>query len=84
MVVEPEAEAGGLARGRVTLLGTCERLPDDERDEARRLYLEAHPEAFYADFGDFSFYRLAVDQIRWVGGFGAMDWIDPADYRSAG
>jgi putative heme iron utilization protein len=83
MVVEPLEGGDGLARGRVTLLGTCDRIPEGEHDEARSLYLAAHPHAFYVDFADFGFFRLSVEQVRWVGGFGRMDWVDAASYGAA-
>ena len=53
-------------------------------------YLEANPAAsYYIDFGDFTFLRLTVDHIRYVGGYGRMSWVDAAEYarrdaRSAG
>lgn len=82
MAIEPAGEGDGLARGRVTLLGTCERVETAERDDARTRYLTAHTDAFYVDFGDFAFYRLRVSQVRWVGGFGAMDWVDAPAYAA--
>lgn len=83
LISEPADEARGLARGRVTLLGRCERVSTDDREFARAAFMAAHPDAFYVDFGDFAFYRLTVSHIRWVGGFGAMDWIDPSEYAGA-
>ncbi|HVE94776.1 MAG TPA: pyridoxamine 5'-phosphate oxidase family protein [Acidimicrobiales bacterium] len=85
MAVEPNESdhTDGLARGRVTLLGTCHRVPDNDLVGARAAYLAAHPEAFYVDFADFGFYRLHVEQVRWVGGFGAMNWVDADAYASA-
>ena len=35
------------------------------------------------DFGDFAFYRLDVASIRYVGGYGRMSWVDPAEYAAA-
>ena len=84
MAVEPALDGDGLARGRVTLLGTCVRLTDAaDIANARATYLATHPHAFYVDFADFGFYRLDVAQVRWVGGFGAMDWVDAESYASA-
>jgi putative heme iron utilization protein len=37
----------------------------------------------YAGYGDFASYRLAVKAVRWVGGFGAMDWVEADAYRAA-
>ena len=39
--------------------------------------------AGYAGYRDFQCYRLRVRAIRWVGGFGEMDWVDTDAYGSA-
>jgi putative heme iron utilization protein len=86
LVTEPVPDgADPLASGRVTLLGLLHQIDDDdERDVARARYLEANPAAsYYIDFGDFTFLRLAVDHVRYVGGYGRMSWVDEADYRAA-
>jgi putative heme iron utilization protein len=73
-----------LARGRVTLLGRMVRLDDDDRDAARDAYLAANPSAaYYIDFGDFAFFRLGVEHLRYVGGYGRMSWVDAASYAAA-
>jgi putative heme iron utilization protein len=85
LVTEPVPEgADPLASGRVTLLGTVAAVGDDERDDVRARYLAANPtSAYYIDFGDFAFYRLTVESIRYVGGYGRMSWVDVADYAAA-
>ncbi len=85
LLAEPVPEgADPLASGRVTLLGLVTPVGDDERDIARARYLEANPAAsYYIDFGDFTFLRLTVDHIRYVGGYGRMSWVDVADYKRA-
>jgi heme iron utilization protein len=35
------------------------------------------------DFGDFSFYRMTVVDIYYVGGFGVMGWVSAPEYHSA-
>src|SRR5215211_7612844 len=51
---------------------------------ARDRYLKANPtSAYYIDFGDFTFYRLDVQSIRYVGGYGRMSWVDAAAYALA-
>ena len=39
--------------------------------------------AYYADFRDFGFWKLRVDSIRYIGGYGRMSWIDQTDWESA-
>jgi hypothetical protein len=46
---------------------------EDEADavECRELYLKKHPEAYWIDFGDFSYIRMnEVVACNFVGGFG--------------
>ena len=80
------AEAGAedpLANGRVTLLGPCERI-EGEAGSARETFLAAHPKAaYYADYGDFSFFRLSVEAIRYIGGYGRMSWITKEEWLAA-
>jgi len=72
VVEETPAGADPLASGRVTLLGTVAEVADpQERAAARAGYLAANPAAFYVDYGDFRCVRLAVADIRYVGGFGS-------------
>jgi putative heme iron utilization protein len=73
-----------LASGRMTLIGTCSRVADGERDAALARFLEVHPEASgYARFADFSMWRIEVGSVRWIGGFGAMEWVDASEYARA-
>ena len=72
-----------LANGRVTLLGTCRPLEPGE-DGSRAAYLERFPNAaYYADYRDFAFWRLAVDSARYIGGYGRMSWVSGDDWAAA-
>jgi hypothetical protein len=62
-----------LAHPRLTLLATAHRLEREspETQQIRRRYLMQHPKAeLYADFPDFSFWRLEVVSGSLNGGFG--------------
>jgi putative heme iron utilization protein len=85
LVTEPVPDgADPLASGRVTLLGLLSTVGDDDRPATRARYLAANPtSAYYIDFGDFTFYRLDVQSIRYVGGYGRMSWVDVARYAEA-
>ena len=77
-------EEDPLALGRVTLMGTAARLAQGDLVAAREAYLARHPKAAYwVDFGDFAFWRLDLADIYFVGGFAAMDWIEPGAYETA-
>lgn len=62
---------------RATLLG---RLVPDDDPRLRRRFLATHPGAAqYADFGDFRFFRMAVERVHWVGGFARARWLGAPD-----
>jgi putative heme iron utilization protein len=49
--------------------------------EARKLYLQRHVNSkYWVDFEDFSFYRMDVVDLYYVGGFGVMGWVSASDY----
>ncbi|MQA30601.1 MAG: DUF2470 domain-containing protein [Luteitalea sp.] len=79
------AESGSedpLANGRVTLVGPCTRIEGD--GSGRAAFLAAHPNAaYYADFRDFAFWKLRVNAIRYIGGYGRMSWISQDDWQLA-
>jgi putative heme iron utilization protein len=85
LLVAPElGGAASLAAARVTLLGRVEPIPEGDTARLREAYLERNPEArTWVDFADFRFHRLAPLDLYFVGGFGAMGWIDPDSYRAA-
>ena len=84
LVTQAGAPGDPLAAGRVTLMGEAKPLVGDESAAARAAYLERHATAAYwADFGDFAFWRLEVADVYFVGGFAAMGWVEAAEYRAA-
>jgi putative heme iron utilization protein len=71
-----DAPDGDVLGGqRVTLLGSFE--PVDPTPEVVRRYLRYHPGAErYLVLGDFSFWTMKLERLRYIGGFGAMGWLD--------
>lgn len=62
---------------RLTVFGRAVR---DHDAALRACYLRSHPDAAqYADFADFGFYRVSVEAIYWVGGFGKQRRL-PGDH----
>jgi putative heme iron utilization protein len=73
-----------LDSGRVTLAGRVETPAGEELEAAREAYKAASPASgLYGGFGDFTYYALRIERVRWVGGYGRMDSADAADYRAA-
>lgn len=79
LLVEPAEVSGDpLAAARATFLGHVERVAGED---ARARFVARHPSAaMYAGFADFGLYRLAVERVHLVGGFGRIHWISGADY----
>ncbi|MBH0186580.1 MAG: DUF2470 domain-containing protein [Nitrospira sp.] len=84
LVTPPESRTDPLGAARVTLMGSATRVPKEESAEVRAGYLERHANASYwVDFQDFGFFRMAITEIYFVGGFGSMGWVMPDDYAGA-
>lgn len=77
-------EFKGAADGRVNLMGTCKRIKDDETiAKCKETYLKKHPGAFWVDFGDFFWYRMEVEAVRFVGGFARAGSVTAEEYKAA-
>ncbi len=84
LLIAEGGEGNPLALGRITLIGNCTKVPDSERPRLKEIFISKHESAkFYVDFGDFSFYRLQVDSVRYIGGFGRMSWVDQSSWSTA-
>jgi len=82
LVTQPDASDDPLGASRVTLIGNALPIPKSEVPEARRLYLARYANSqYWVDFDDFSFYRMDVLDVYFVGGFGVMGWVPDADYQ---
>jgi len=83
LLVAESGSADPLANGRVTMIGPCTRVEGDA-GSARAAFLAAHPNStYYADFRDFGFWKLEVDSVRYIGGYGRMSWISKAEWQAA-
>ncbi|ORZ12679.1 pyridoxamine 5'-phosphate oxidase-domain-containing protein [Absidia repens] len=61
---------------RFTLLGELVQMPKSLRKHNMACFGKMHKEAkFWEQFHDFNFYRLEVQSIYYVGGFGGMNYI---------
>lgn len=73
------APDGDVLNGqRLTLLGAFE--PAEPTPDVAHRYLRYHPDAErYLMLGDFSFWVMKLERLRYIGGFGAMGWLDGAE-----
>lgn len=69
LLLARSGKGDALAHPRLTLTGRAARV-EEGRDAARARFLARHPKAaLYADFPDFSFWRVAIDKAHLNGGF---------------
>jgi hypothetical protein len=84
LVTQPDASGDPLGASRVTLVGNVLTIPEPEVADARKLYLDRYANSkYWVDFEDFSFYRMDVLDVYYVGGFGVMGWVVASDYGRA-
>jgi putative heme iron utilization protein len=84
LVTQPDASGDPLGASRVTVMGNVRAISELEVAQPRKLYLERYANSrYWVDFEDFSFYRMDVVDVYYVGGFGVMGWVAALDYSQA-
>ncbi len=77
LLTEDSERGDPLNHPRLTLNGCIGRVGSHG---VRVRYLQRNPKAkLYVDFADFAFFRLAIDNVHFNGGFGRADALTPAD-----
>ncbi len=80
LLFEDRTRGDPQQNARVTVLGRVEKIEDG--GSARRRYLARNPDAaLYADFGDFAFHRLVMEECHLVAGFGRAMHVKATDVR---
>ncbi|MGA9511035.1 MAG: DUF2470 domain-containing protein [Candidatus Sulfotelmatobacter sp.] len=84
LVTQADGEGDPLGASRVTLMGNVQIIPEPEVADARKIYLKRYANSkYWVDFEDFSFYRMDVVDVYYVGGFGVMGWVRASEYDQA-
>jgi hypothetical protein len=84
LVTQNDSANDPLGAARVTLIGNALALSEQDVAEARDLYLRRYADSkYWVDFSDFSFYRMDVVDVYYVGGFGVMGWVTASEYVSS-
>src|SRR5215469_1266680 len=84
LVTQDDGSGDPLGAARVTLVGSVLPVAAQDVAEARGLYLARYANSkYWVDFEDFSFYRMDVVDVYYVGGFGVMGWVSATEYYSA-
>src|ERR1700693_2117960 len=68
LVTRDDTDGDPLGASRVTLVGNVLPIPQSEVAEARQLYLARYANSkYWVEFEDFSFYRMVVVDVYYVG-----------------
>lgn len=68
------------ANGRLTVIGNMEVIEEKEKEVSQRYYRHFPKSRAYSQTHNFSFYRLRPIAIRFIGGFGAIHWLEVSDF----
>lgn len=69
---------------RVTFVGKMKEVPKEDVEKVSKVFFGRFKEAEkFSAFHDFKFYRLEIEKIYYIGGFGDIRWVDPKEYREA-
>jgi len=81
-VVDEDIDSDDVqARGRVTCVANARQLDESDANSVKARYFRYFPSARkYDQTHDFTFYRLELVRIRFIGGFGQIFWLDPAEF----
>ncbi|MEO8735364.1 MAG: DUF2470 domain-containing protein [Edaphobacter sp.] len=83
-VTQPAADGDPLGAARATLIGNILQAPEEDKSTVRELYLARHENSrYWVDFADFSFFRMDILDVYYVGGFGVMGWVTADAYTQA-
>jgi len=70
------AAADPQAGARLSMMGRAAPLPPSDEPDARARYLARWPAAAQTlALGDFSFWQLAIEEARFIAGFGEIRWL---------
>jgi putative heme iron utilization protein len=81
LMLDERAPGDPLEGARIMLAGRAEEAGEGELDTLRRRYLNAHPSAEnFANFKDFSFFRIRPSGAHLVAGFGRIVDLKPEQF----
>jgi len=81
LIMQPDSSGDPLGAARVTLVGTA---TEAAAEEVRDLYLSRYENAkYWQEYSDFSYHRLELSSVYFIGGFGVMGWVTAEEYTNA-
>src|SRR5437762_6501703 len=80
-IVERNVDSDDVqARGRVTCIANARPVEASESAVRERYFRYFPSSRQYDQTHDFTFFRLELVRIRFIGGFGQIFWLDPAEF----
>ncbi|MBK8011839.1 MAG: pyridoxamine 5'-phosphate oxidase family protein [Deltaproteobacteria bacterium] len=80
---DPSRDADVQAHARLSVMGTVAEAIQPEAAQLWPLYQARVPSApAYGQTHDFKLYRIVPAHLRYIGGFGAIFWLDVEAYRT--
>jgi putative heme iron utilization protein len=81
LITQPDVSGDPLGAARLTLIGKANAVPAAEVSE---LYLSRYENArYWQGYTDFAYFRLEVEGVYFIGGFGVMGWVAAEEYAAA-
>jgi len=69
------------AGARLTVMGLADAIEEAKVADAKERYLARFPEAeSLFQMTDFTLFILSIERVRFIGGFGDIFWINPAEF----
>ena len=66
---------------RLSIIGDVINADKSELDYHKNKYHQVHKESkIYSSFHDFKIYKFVAKEIRWIGGFGKIAWLDKENW----
>jgi len=67
---------------RLSLIGNIYKIDNGEIEYCKDVFHNIFPESKgYEKFHGFNFYRLEINNIRWIGGFGKIAWLESEQWK---
>jgi len=67
---------------RLSLIGDLVLVPDEELKSCEDRFFSFFPESKnYSNFHSFNFFKLKINKVRWIGGFGKIAWIENEKWK---
>tara|TARA_Y100000768_G_scaffold40323_1_gene26436 strand:- start:356 stop:1075 length:720 start_codon:yes stop_codon:yes gene_type:complete len=67
---------------RLTVMGDLVPVDKNELESCRERYYQILPASkAYAKMHDFNFYKIQIKNVRWIGGFGKIAWLDVSNWE---